>query len=370
VTTREKLKQGYLRWRSFALSLLPSATGTAIDLKSLHRIGVLRIDRLGDLVLSMAVFSELKLRFPHSQLIACVADSFSELVKTHAGVDIIHVFPSRGHFWKKILSAIKLRRLKADLIIDLEASYRLLPLLCCILSGAKIRAGFALYGKERFYHLPYHPENERMHLSTMNQKLIEKITAKPFESSLFCSAAALGKLNQDSNRWLVKKSLPPQETYFIIHPGGTHGTQRWPAERFAAVADSLVQKIGLKCLLLAGPGELPEIQKIAKNMSKPWFFLTHLSLKETMMLISSCKIFLGNNTGTTHLAAYLKKPNVSTLGPTKSWLFKPIGSHSLVIRKNLSCSPCTLVRCSHHSCMKLIDEKEFAKIAEGLIANL
>jgi ADP-heptose:LPS heptosyltransferase len=350
------------------MRLLPQSSPVDIQPLTLNTIIVFRIDRLGDLVLSMPVFSELKRCFPQAKLIACVNEQYLDLVKTHSDIDSIHPFPTGGSFRRKLASLNSLRQYSADLAIDLEASYRFFPVFCVLLSRVKYRAGFAIFGKDRFYHIQARLKSDKMHLTAVNQELIEAVTGKSFVSSLFCEDSAAIVEKREYREWIEKKKFPDPETYFIIHSGGTHSTQKWLPARFAAVADRLIQTTRLKCVLLAGPGEHLEAQEISKAMAHPCTILSDLSLKEMMALIIRCRLFSGNNTGTAHLAAYFQKPNISTMGPTKYWLFHPLGDHSAFLRKRLSCSPCTLTHCWHHSCMKLIETDAFIRLAETQLA--
>jgi ADP-heptose:LPS heptosyltransferase len=75
------------------------------------------------------------------------------------------------------------------------------------------------------------------------------------------------------------------------------------------------------------------------------------------------ELFIGNNSGPLHLAAALGKSTVSAMGPTDSRLWAPAGEGHIVLKKEVSCSPCNRPVCEDHRCMKLITVDEMFEAA-------
>lgn len=108
------------------------------------------------------------------------------------------------------------------------------------------------------------------------------------------------------------------EKYAILNPGGNNPAKRWPADRFAAIADHLHAAHGCTILLNGSPGERGIIESIAELSHAPCVSLAALgntigSLKE---IVRTAAVMVTNDTGPRHIAAAFGVPLVSLFGPT------------------------------------------------------
>lgn len=112
-----------------------------------------------------------------------------------------------------------------------------------------------------------------------------------------------------------------------IHPGGAGlgGRKRWPAERFAAVADTLAAQHGAHIVVLGGSDELALAREVAARMHMaPLLAAGKLPLLATCALIARCTLFIGNDSSLLHAAAALGTPYAGIFGPTSPANFRPI----------------------------------------------
>lgn len=116
-----------------------------------------------------------------------------------------------------------------------------------------------------------------------------------------------------------------------LHPGGAglSGRKRWPAERFAAVADELARRWGARVVLLGGPDEMHLVAQVAGCMRhRPTRAAGALSLLGSIALIARCGLFVGNDSSLLHAAAAVGTPYVGIFGPTCLANFQPVPDHS------------------------------------------
>jgi len=104
----------------------------------------------------------------------------------------------------------------------------------------------------------------------------------------------------------------------ILNPGGNNPAKRWPADRFAALADHLTRAHGLRVLINGSPAELElcrEIRSLAE--SEPVVLAEHEhSLSGLKALCARARLMVTNDTGPRHIAAAFGTPLVSLFGPT------------------------------------------------------
>lgn len=106
--------------------------------------------------------------------------------------------------------------------------------------------------------------------------------------------------------------------YAVLNPGGNNEAKRWPADRFAALADHLEESHGLRVLISGSPGEAElasSIASMAKSepVSLPALGMTLGSLKS---IIERSELLVTNDTGPRHIAAAFGVPMVTMFGPT------------------------------------------------------
>jgi lipopolysaccharide heptosyltransferase II len=132
-------------------------------------------------------------------------------------------------------------------------------------------------------------------------------------------------------------ALLPEGGWLAMAPGGgvNPGMQllakRWPAERFAAIADRLCGERGLRTVLLGGPGDEPSAAAVAASAKHPPLDLAgSTTLGETAALIQRCRLFLGNDSAALFLAAAVGTPWVGIYGPSDPLRHRPLGRGEVV----------------------------------------
>lgn len=106
--------------------------------------------------------------------------------------------------------------------------------------------------------------------------------------------------------------------YAVLNPGGNNPEKRWPAERFAALADHLDRQRGLRVLINGGPGEDGLARSVASMCGSEPVVLPGLgvTLGSLKSIIERAEVLVTNDTGPRHVAAALGVPMVTLFGPT------------------------------------------------------
>ena len=111
----------------------------------------------------------------------------------------------------------------------------------------------------------------------------------------------------------------------VIQPGSGGLDKCWHMDNFVAVAKGLRSK-DMKVIFLLGPAETEQFSDVTiKNITSVAKCLSGLSLVEVLGLLSCADVFLGNDSGITHLAAALGVRTLAVFGPTNPDVYRPIG---------------------------------------------
>jgi len=116
----------------------------------------------------------------------------------------------------------------------------------------------------------------------------------------------------------------------LINPGAGWGAKCWPAERYAAVAQGLVER-GCRVLVNAGPGEEPLAEIIIHGTGCAVTPLT-CTLAQLIALSRRIALAVAGDTGPLHLACALGRPVVGVYGPTDPSRNGPFGTQFEVLR--------------------------------------
>ena len=144
-------------------------------------------------------------------------------------------------------------------------------------------------------------------------------------------------------------------------PGSTNSrAKRWPAERFAAVADMLMRRPGANVILIGAREELEVSEEVARLMRRRPVVLTgRTSLAETAAVLKAADLLVTNDTGPAHVAAAVGCPVVVVFGPTNPVTTRPYSALAQVVSRPPDCAPCMLRDCPiDHRCMTAVTAEE------------
>ena len=162
------------------------------------------------------------------------------------------------------------------------------------------------------------------------------------------------------------KEGPP---YVCLHAGAQLASRRWPAQRFAAVADALYDA-GYRIVLTGSVGELALGLQLASMMNAPCINLVGLTSLWTLgALIASARCLIANDTGVSHIAAALRVPSliVSSGGDVNRWA-PPDQRLNRVLSKPAPCRPCAHQDCpTGHGCAHALSVYEVLAALQHLL---
>jgi len=124
----------------------------------------------------------------------------------------------------------------------------------------------------------------------------------------------------------------------MIHPGGGHNPlvsqpdKQWPSERFVLLGNHLARSYDARILLLGDAEERELAEAIGGMMSTPALNLAgRISLGELGALAEMADLYVGNDTGPTHVAAAMGCPTLALFGPSAPDRSAPYATKGQVI---------------------------------------
>lgn len=164
----------------------------------------------------------------------------------------------------------------------------------------------------------------------------------------------------------------------VLLPGSGGAGKRWPAERFHHLGLALVRQ-GVRVAVALGPVEI-EAGEAPRWRALGWPVLEALPPRALGAALSLARVAVGNDAGTTHLAALYGCPVVALFGPTDPERWAPPGRRVRIVSPERPCPPgCRSVqvgmrRCEQAPagaparCLSLIDGPEVLAAVQGLLS--
>lgn len=343
----------------------------------ISRILIIMMGGIGDMILLTPALKALRKAYPSSTLSFLLGPYGAE--KVIEGSDLINgkiIFDPEKY--KGVKGKIKLiqelRKENFHLSITSTGTNPIKSGLLCYLARIKNRLGEDIGGKGFFYNLkvPFHPES---HCVESNLRMLQKLGIKADDKRTYIYRSSEDKYF--AQKIFVEHHLEGKRL-IGIHPGsGVHQAwfRRWPKERFARLADGMIDKYKATVMIFGGDDEVSLACEIKALMnSNPILMAGKTTLTQAAALIEKCRLFISNDSGLMHVACAVHTPVIGLYGPTN---YKRTGPHldsAIIIRKELDCSPCYKelfkggkVKCKRLDCFKFITVEDVFEAVKSLM---
>ena len=327
---------------------------------------------VGDVVMATPTFGCLRESFPQSRVIGLIRRYARGVVEDGPWFDDIieqNDKTARGFFDL----IYQLRRLKPDLAVVLPNSFR--SAIIARLGGARRIYGYRRNGRSILMSGGPRPRRENNHITPrpMAEYYMEICRWLNFDRPsqlkprLFCSDTTLKK----GARIIESYGIRPADMVIGMNPGARFGSSKcWPPEHFGRLAEMISCQWDCKIMLFIGPGEQDLGHQIVK-LSRAKIINTgpdRVDLALLKPLIQRCRLLISNDTGPRHYAVAFGIPVVVIMGPTDPRYTNANLEKTIVLRREVECSPCHHKECAqHHSCMAEISPQEVKRAVEQLL---
>lgn len=312
-----------------------------------RRILVIRLDLLGDVVLSIPAIEALGAAFPQARVDLLVLPYTAPLVEGLTGVGVVLQLDVNAYRrvggWRhvgQILATIhRLRRQRYDLAVGLSG---LMGGVFAALSGARWRVGYEGETYRGCYNVPVPGRRyERPHHEVeYGLDLVRALGTRAPSRAPRVHRRAL-KHPPAGATFRVLRSKP-DAPYAVLVPGASNGTaKRWPAPFWSQLGDRLAREGHLSILISGAASERALAEAVARGMATPAVNTAGETTVEGLVdLLAGAAVVVAGDTGPLHLAAALGTPVVGIYGPTDPANSSPLGASRAVVRLGLGCSPC------------------------------
>lgn len=329
-----------------------------------RRILFIRLDHLGDVLFATPALRALRAAFPRAHLTllagpwAVGAVAVPDLADTIHVVDVPWFSRQRGadsarrsgerYSWWRVLDWIRTNRF--DVGLDPRGDVRHLAWMCA--AGIPVRIGCGATGGG--WSLTHEVHSGDVHEVERNLDAVRVLAP-------LCSAGDLAPVKAapaaQAMSLLAAAGVEPSAPLLVVHAGAGYATKRWEPAALAACVDRCVEA-GLTAVFVGTGADRDATAAVRAAMRHPASeVLQQTSLALLASLVERAAVFLGHDSGPSHVAVATGRPVVlvySGVNDPRRW--GPWRGRTVVVRHPVHCSPCGLTRCPFaHECMREID---------------
>jgi ADP-heptose:LPS heptosyltransferase len=322
--------------------------GSRTDPSRFRKVLLIRLRRIGDIILTTPAVKALRTALPLAKLDYVVEEPYRKLVEGNPDIDRVFAVPRRPSRREFLALVREFRKAGYDAVIDFHGGPR--ASLLALLSGAKVKAGYAVKYRGFFYDIrvPRAPKQGRIHSVENHVNLVR----------------ALGiEVGDIPGLVLPRGQVSPSDpSLLVLHIGAGNRFRYWGTDNLVRLVRLLGEIPGARVALIGGAEDKAAEAEIQEKAPGTLSYVGELDLGGTAELIRQAAVFVGPDSGPMHIAAAVGTPIVAWFGPTLPANFapwKPAGG-ARILEKALDCRPCQQRTCVHgdYRCLQLITPEE------------
>jgi lipopolysaccharide heptosyltransferase II len=324
------------------------------------RILVIRLDLIGDLVLSLTVVRALKRAYPEAE-VDLLATPVSARVALH-DPNLSEIITYDPNIWRRPKALVQLknwhearklaRRMRSrhyDLAVSIYANW---AAVLAVLSGAKRRVGYGPEGYPGFmtdpvpggipgrwrHYAPLDDKHEVDYCLELAKAAGATLTPEDRIPHLYVDKQSQLEVEQ----MLHDAGVQPDEQVIVCHVSSNNGqSKRWPIPYWATLIDRLVREEHAQVVLSGASSDLPIIEGVTRRMQEHAINLAgKTSLTQLAALLQRADLVISGDSGPMHMAVAVDTPLIAIHGPTNPSLGGPVSPDATILRSHIWCSPC------------------------------
>jgi ADP-heptose:LPS heptosyltransferase len=302
-----------------------------------------RHNHVGDMLCSLPLYAALKQQWPDAKiaLLATPTRYPIPLQELNPFLDEV-MYYQKGSLSTVLQDHWKLRTKKYDLaIVPSTVALSRTSHITAFASGAPMRVGIrsldgVLNPSRRWLNMAVDVNwvTEQTHQLQRNLQIAEAAGCRTQAVKIEALRLAVKEhVQARADGWLAKISA--DGPLIGVHPGAGKPQNVWPVEKFIQVLQEVHDKTGCAVVITAGALDATEVAGLSSGLERsriPFRILAQAEIPMLTAVLSRLKLYLCNDTGTMHIAAFSGCPTVSLFGPTFAWEWAPQGTeHHAVV---------------------------------------
>lgn len=326
---------------------------------------LLQLGDIGDVVFSLPALSALQRHFAGCDVWMGVrkkAEGLLEDIPGLAGVIGVHAVPlSPAAALRYHAGFIRaLRRKRFSLAVDLRTGTR--GTFMAYLSGAPVRIGRLDHGKQDIRkRLLTHlvrpdPRMEAEQYAALHHLNILAAVGVPWDQGTPVIPVPAGKKRRVQG-FLKSQGIPTDRSVVAVSAFSLWSYKEWRPDGWTRVIRHLVQHHGVSVVVTGSREECTRARALVRRIPEGAYNLAGKTPMEMLpALFAACRLFIGVDSGSLHVAAAAGTPTVALFGPSSAVIWAHRGKRHLTVSKDWPCLPCRRKGCDNTETSRCLEE--------------
>lgn len=281
---------------------------TVIPLPNGARILVVRLRRIGDILLHTPTLRAIRKAYPSAAIDVLVQEGFEPALAGNPNFDRLIV---AAHSARRRFAALRqCARARYDVVLDFQTSLRSVPFV--VASGAPVRVGWRKRGALDWAYTHLAPRRSAPSYGARDVARLAAVIGVDCGDDLRLEIAVAAADRSDVASLFARAGIDERRPIVAVSAVAAADRKRWLAERYAAVADHVIAACGAQVVFTSGPGEIPQVRSVVERMRRRAALCSHeaTSLAELAAIYERCHLWIGNDGGPKHVATAAGCPTV------------------------------------------------------------
>jgi len=213
------------------------------------------------------------------------------------------------------------------------------------------------------------PMRRQPHEATMLLRRLELAGIPPLSEMRIDLGITPGERDKVA-RWRREQGDDGGRRWIGVGPGSKMPVKIWPLERFSVVVKRLIDRYDAWPVVFGGPEDRERGLQLVEECGRGFVAAGDLDPRQAATALESCALYVGNDTGTMHLASSAGVRCVAIF-TARDWpgKWEPLGPGHTVLRRSLDCEGCMLEKCIERGmeCILDIDAQEVEKACRSIL---
>ena len=353
--------------------------------QSARRILVVRLDNLGDVLVTSPAIHAVKASLPGSELCLLASPVGAQIARLHPDIDEVIVYeapwmdpwqklPQSSKREQQMIAMIKERQFDGAIIFTSYHQSSLPSAYLCYLADIPLRLAASIDGPGSLLTTRHKHPDRMMHEVERGLDLVHAIGISTSACDLVLKVP--GKARDDVYEFLSVHNVDPFRLLVVIHPGCSMPARTYPSDMYARVIDLAIERLGATVVLTGTQDEQALVEHIMDEVqehhrSAILACAGSLPFPDFCALIEAADLMITNNTGPMHIAAAVKTPVVALFAltnPPGQW--GPWNVPHRQLYHDVPCRICYHRSCPYnHECLRMVTPETVVDAARELLVE-